>query len=137
VLFVDDNEDSRFIITTILELAGYEVMTAVTCAEGLRLARAEVFDLYILDNRLPDRTGIRLCRQIREFDRQAPIVFYSGASREVDKQVALSAGAQVFLTKPVSAEELTATVGRLLPEDGLNPLATIAGGEDGEGTPVI
>ena len=132
VLFVDDNEDARFIVATILERAGYEVRTAATSTEGLRLARAEVFDLYILDNRLPDRTGLELCRQVREFDRQAPIVFYSGASREIDKQVAISAGAQAFLTKQVSAEELTATVGELLLAGRPNSFITIAGDGDAE-----
>lgn len=80
ILFVDDNEDLRFMVKTWLSMHGYEVKTAESLASGLHQARSEVFDLYLLDADLPDGRGRELSDRIREFDRATPIVFYSGES---------------------------------------------------------
>src|SRR5262249_5781742 len=80
---------------------------------GLRLARRGYFDLYILDNWLPDGSGIGLCRNIREFDPHTPILFYSAAAYEYDIQEALRSGAQAYLVKPVKFDDLERAVARL------------------------
>jgi len=72
ILFVEDDADSQQLIG--LTIAGYSVVTAYDFTEGLRLARQRYFDVYILDNWLPDRTGVELCRHIREFDPHTPNV---------------------------------------------------------------
>lgn len=117
ILFVDDDEDTRIMIGTVLNLAGYQVTSVGTCREGLQVAQAEQFNLYLLDNWLPDGTGIDLCRQLRGFDSLTPIIFYSGAAYETDRQAALTAGAQAYLTKPAEMEELINLIVNLLVED--------------------
>src|SRR4029450_4335433 len=104
ILFVEDDEDAWEIVA--LTLAGYEIICARNFDEGLRLARRRRFDLYILDNWLPDRSGVELCRAIREFDPYTPILFYSAAGYKRDIEEGSSAGAQAYLVKPVSFNEL-------------------------------
>src|SRR5215475_2308031 len=91
ILLVEDHEDARDIAAISLE--EYTLIWARDCAEGLRLARQRYFDLYILDNWLPDGFGAELCSRIREFDPHTPILFYSAAGYTKDIQEALSAGA--------------------------------------------
>jgi two-component system OmpR family response regulator len=92
ILFVEDHEDNWEIVA--LKLSEYKFSFARDFDGGLRLARQGYFDLYIMDNWLPDGSGIGLCRAIREFDPHTPILFYSAAAYERDIQEALSSGAQ-------------------------------------------
>lgn len=114
ILCVDDDDDTCFMLSALLGQAGYEVLTASGVAEGLRLARGGRFDLYILDNRFTDGTGLDLCRQIREFDDTTPILFFSGLAQESDRQRGLGAGAQGYLIKPNDLDKLVETVARLI-----------------------
>jgi CheY-like chemotaxis protein len=82
ILFVDDHEDTRFLVITWLGTLGYEVTATHSVTEGLKLARSEAFDLYLLDSRLADGEGKELCEKIRELDELTPIVFYAGDIRE-------------------------------------------------------
>ena len=82
ILFVDDHEDTRFMIITWLGTLGYEVTATHSVSEGLKLARSGGFDLYLLDSRLADGDGKDLCEKIRGFDELTPIVFYAGDIRE-------------------------------------------------------
>jgi DNA-binding response OmpR family regulator len=82
ILFVDDHEDTCFLVVTWLGTFGYEVTTTHSVSEGLRLAKSESFDLYLLDSRLADGEGKDLCEKIRQTDEQTPIVFYAGDVRE-------------------------------------------------------
>src|SRR5262245_39088553 len=91
LLLVEDQEDSREIVALTLEK--YNLTYAHNFDEGLRLARRRYFDLYILDNWLPDGSGSELCRVIREFDPHTPILFYSAAGYARDIREALRAGA--------------------------------------------
>jgi DNA-binding response OmpR family regulator len=113
ILFVDDNDDIRFMVTQLLGKSDYEVMTTDCVSEALKLARDEVFDLYLLDSRFPDGTGKDLCERIRKFDHNTPIVFYSGDAHESDKQRALSCGAQAYVTKP-DIDGLPRTIARVM-----------------------
>jgi two-component system response regulator ResD len=99
ILFVDDHEDTRFMIKMWLAPSNYEVVTAESLSSGLRLAQSEPFDLYLLDTRLPDGSGRELCLKIREFDRTTPIIFYSGDTPERLRS-ALECGAQDYVMKP-------------------------------------
>ena len=117
ILCVDDNDDTCFMLSALLGRAGYEVRTASGVAEGLRLAESERFDLYILDNRFADGTGLELCRRIREFDSATPILFFSGLAHESDRQHGLDAGAQGYLVKPNDLDKLVETVTRLIGND--------------------
>jgi CheY-like chemotaxis protein len=98
ILFVDDHDDTRFLVKTWLARLNYEVATAENVEVGLQIARSEPFDLFLLDTRLPDGPGTELCAKIRQFDRTTPIIFYSGDAYESD--AALACGAQDFVIKP-------------------------------------
>lgn len=99
ILFVDDHEDTRYLITYLLGAWGYQVSAAQSIEEGLALARAGRFDLYLLDSRFADGSGTELCEGIREFDKATPIVFYSGDHPSRLKK-ALDCDAQGFVLKP-------------------------------------
>lgn len=113
ILCVDDEEDTCSMLVMLLGQENYEVSAVKTVSEALELARNESFNLYILDEWFPREAGLGLCRKIREFDRHTPIIFYSGAAFDSDKEEALYAGAQAFVAKPY-VEELLETVHRLL-----------------------
>ena len=99
ILFVEDHEDTRNMLTVMLGRQGYDLKTAPSFDEGLRMAREESFDLFLLDFHFADGTGRELCERIREFDRETPILFFSGSHPKV-QQEALSCGAQGFVLKP-------------------------------------
>ena len=100
VLCVDDDEDSRVMLTTLLKLALIEAKAVGTGAEALSSVQAEPFDLYMLDSRLPDVDGFELCRRLRAIDRNTPILFFSGAAFETDKKRGIEAGANAYVIKP-------------------------------------
>jgi DNA-binding response OmpR family regulator len=110
VLYIEDHEDTRELVTLVLEQRSYEVVTGATIESGLALAGSQQFDLYLLDSWLPDGSGLDLCRQIREFDKVTPIVFYSAAAYEIDKDQAINSGAQAYLIKPSQPSEVCAIV---------------------------
>ncbi len=114
VLYVEDHEDTRELITIVLRQRDFEVANAYTVDGGVRLASEERFDLYLLDSWLPDGSGLDLCRRIRKFDQVTPILFYSAAAYEADKNMALSAGAQAYLIKPSQTSELCDLVSSLI-----------------------
>jgi DNA-binding response OmpR family regulator len=109
VLYADDNEDDSLMLIALLGFSNVEVKPAKTANEAFQLAEAEQFDLYLLDNRLPDGSGLELCRKLRESNSQIPIVFYSGDAGESHKQAGLAAGADTYLVKP-AIDEVTATI---------------------------
>lgn len=100
VLCVDDDEDSRMMLTTLLKLALIDAKAVGTGAQALSSIQAEPFDLYMLDARLPDVDGFELCRRLRAMDRKTPILFFSGAAFESDKKKGMEAGANGYVVKP-------------------------------------
>jgi DNA-binding response OmpR family regulator len=69
-----------------------------------------------LDNRLTDISGVEICRQIRRFDKQTPIVFYSGSAYPKDKKEGLEAGANDYLVKPNDFDNLVPITIKLIKE---------------------
>lgn len=100
VLYAEDNEDACFMVTTMLGFSGIEVITAKSIAEAWQLAQTGCFDLYLLDSRFPDGSGLDLCRHLREYAPHTPVLFYSGDASENNVQDGLAAGACDYLTKP-------------------------------------
>ena len=100
VLYVEDDQDSREMLGFMLQMALIEAKSVGTAAEALSSIQAECFDLYLLDSTLPDLDGFELCRQVRDLDAHTPILFFSGAAYETDKQKALAAGANGYVNKP-------------------------------------
>ena len=114
VLYIEDHEDTRELVTLVLEQRNYEVVTGSTIKSGVVLAGTEEFDLYLLDSWLPDGSGLDLCKQIREFDKATPIVFYSAAAYEIDRDQAMRSGAQAYLVKPSAPSDLCNLVSSLI-----------------------
>jgi DNA-binding response OmpR family regulator len=114
ILYVDDHEDSRWMMKVLLEMWNYEVALAVAADDGLHLAQSEHFDLYLLDTHLPDESGFELCKRIFGVPGHAPVVFISRAPYEADKQRGLQAGAIAYLTKPLDFDVLEITLARLI-----------------------
>ena len=106
ILYIEDHADTCELVTLLLAQKSYEVVTGSTIASGVSLASAEEFDLYLLDSRLPDGSGLDLCQQIRTFDKTTPILFYSAAAYSADHERALQCGAQAYLVKPSQPSEL-------------------------------
>jgi len=78
----------------------YEVHTAATMEEACKLAGETHYDLYVLDKRLPDGTGVELCETLMTISPNVPCIFYTGDAYEVHRREALAAGASAFVAKP-------------------------------------
>lgn len=122
ILLTEDHADTRELMTLILE-PDYEVTSSATVTDALNLAKTSAFNLFIFDSRLPDGSGVDLCKQIRDFDGKTPILFYSALAFEADKISALGVGAQAYLVKPVDVPELLFTVRELI-ANNLKPAST-------------
>jgi DNA-binding response OmpR family regulator len=114
ILCVDDDADTCEMLSYFLGRSGYQVNVAASMADALKLAIEERFDLYLLDLRFSDGSGIELYKQIRAFDSLAPVVIFSGDVRECVRHEAMQAGVQHFFRKPVSLEDLQKTVALLI-----------------------
>ena len=109
VLVIDDEPQILRAVRTILTAKQFRVTTAARGEEGLTLAAAQAPDVIILDLSLPDIDGIEVCRRLREWT-QVPIIVLSVRDTEKDKVAALDRGADDYLTKPFSIEELLARI---------------------------
>ena len=114
ILYAEDDADTRELVSVVLQQQNCQVIATKSYDEALRLARAEHFDLYLIDNWMPGISGVMLCEQLREFDQHTPVLFFSGAAYETDRQRALASGAQGYLVKPADGDQLTAEVWRLI-----------------------
>jgi CheY-like chemotaxis protein len=119
VLIIEDDEDTRFVYSVLLQIEGYLVTSVGTMAEGLAHVLSTDYDLIIMDVRLPDGDGVELCGQIRSFNRITPIMFVSAAAYQKDVERGMESGAQAYLTKPASADELLEKVKYLLGRKGM------------------
>ena len=100
ILCVDDHEDTSEMLKLLLAQEDYEVVTAVTMEDALKLAKTEDFDLYVLDKRLPDGSGLELCKELSAVMPDVPCMFYTGDAYEVHRHEAIAAGADAFVAKP-------------------------------------
>ena len=114
ILYIEDHEDTQELVTLVLAESNHRVTATSSSKDALKLAREQRFDLYILDSWFADGTGIELCQRLREFDRRTPIMFFSGAAYETEKQAALDNGAQCYLVKPADIQVLKDEVNSLI-----------------------
>jgi DNA-binding response OmpR family regulator len=113
VLCVEDDEDTRYILKTMLGFSDLEAVVAPDADAALRLMECERFGLYVLDGGLRGVSGLSLCEQIRASDARTPIVIFSGHAYVSDIEAGMLAGANAYLVKPDSSE-LVPTIRRLL-----------------------
>jgi two-component system OmpR family response regulator/two-component system alkaline phosphatase synthesis response regulator PhoP len=116
VLVVEDDAHIRELVVLHLELEGHTAVALEDGAKALDLARAEPFDLLILDLMLPGLDGVTLCRAVRRESRNTdtPILMLTARREESDKVIGLDSGADDYLTKPFGVRELVARVRALL-----------------------
>jgi CheY-like chemotaxis protein len=115
ILYVDDHEDSAEMFRLLVSSPDYEVQTAQTIAEAVERAKFTAFDLYVLDKRLPDGSGMDLCVKLNELTPGVPCIFYTGDAYEIHRQEAIVAGATAYVPKP-DVEGLIGTVHKVLSE---------------------
>lgn len=100
ILCVEDDEDTCYMLTQLFKTLDYEVSTAASVQDALEVVQEKSFSLYILDARFNGASGMSVCRRIRELHPSVPVIIYSGAVFESDRQAALDAGADAFVPKP-------------------------------------
>ncbi len=113
ILVIEDDEDIARVEQTVLERAGYELRVTGSGAEGLELADTYKPDVVILDVGLPDISGLDVCTSLSNSN-NAFILMVSGHSREQDILLGLGLGADDYITKPFSGNELVARVASFL-----------------------
>jgi DNA-binding response OmpR family regulator len=113
ILCVDDHHDTSEMLKLLLSQEDYEVVTALSMEEAITLAKDEVFDLFVLDKRLPDGSGLELCEKLKVLAPGSACIFYTGDAYEIHRQEAFEAGADAFVAKP-DIEVLIKTVHDLL-----------------------
>ncbi|MCK5320247.1 response regulator transcription factor [Candidatus Parcubacteria bacterium] len=113
-LIVEDEKDICDFLKKSLESECYVVDTAFDGEEGLRLIQTSSYDMVILDNNMPKKTGLEVCKELRAEGNSVPILMLSVQSETTTKVDLLNAGADDYLTKPFSIDELNARIKALL-----------------------
>jgi two-component system, OmpR family, response regulator len=119
ILVVDDESNISDLIATSLRFVGFEVRTAASGSEALRVAEEFEPHAMILDVMLPDIDGFEVCRQIRNEGFQVGVLFLSAKDEMKDKVQGLTIGGDDYMTKPFSLEELVARLRALLRRIGV------------------
>ena len=114
ILCAEPNGDTCELIRLLLQQEGYEVKSASSVTDSLRLATSERFDLYILNDEYFDGDGIELCRRLRELHPGTPLLLISENASAPDHRRGLSAGTQAYIKTPEGLNNLVQTVNALL-----------------------
>lgn len=114
---VDDDEAMRKATTRLLEAAGHQVATYASARDFLNCAHASMAGCVILDMRLPDQSGLELQAALASRGIPLPVIFMTGYGLIADTVRAMQGGAVDFLTKPVDAQTLMASVSRAFAQD--------------------
>ena len=117
IMLVDDEPNLRDLLRQMLELGGYDVVEAIDGLEALEKLEETVPDIMILDVMMPNMDGVSMCKKLRAGTAFArlPIIMLSGKTQHRAVQEGLAAGANQYLCKPITIEELLQSVRALLP----------------------
>jgi DNA-binding response OmpR family regulator len=116
ILIVEDNPETLELLRRIVEKDGYKTVLANDGEKGLNYARRYSPDLIVLDRLMPKMNGLQVCKKLKEQDStsQIPIIFLTILDSETDIIDGLKAGADDYIKKPFSPDELSARIGRIL-----------------------
>ncbi|MFT5169752.1 MAG: CheY-like chemotaxis protein [Lysobacterales bacterium] len=112
ILIIDDALDVIKILSFVLEKEGYEVLTSQDGVEGLELILTHKPDVVLLDQHLPGKSGVDICKELKEIDefKDTPIYFISGSERnEVDDMI-IESGALGSIPKPFDMDQIKQTI---------------------------
>jgi DNA-binding response OmpR family regulator len=110
ILVAEDDQLTRKGLIEVLQAEGYETVEAADGAEALALFDRTEPDLVCLDIMMPEVDGYEVCRRLRAYPSEVPVIFISAKSEEIDKVVGLELGADDFLTKPFGIKEVVARI---------------------------
>jgi len=113
ILVVDDHEDTPEMLKLLFSESDYLVDAAHNIEQAMQLATTHQFDLYVLDKRLPDGTGLELCGKLNRLTPDVPCIFYTGDTYEIHRREAMAAGAHAYVLKP-EVEALVEAVHKVL-----------------------
>ncbi|MCL4128995.1 UNVERIFIED_CONTAM: hypothetical protein GTU68_065925 [Idotea baltica] len=114
ILFVEDEEHIRDAVKLNLELENYEVICAGDGPTAIKYHSEQHFDLVLLDIMIPDINGLQVCEKIRLTDQETPIVMVTAKDAPIDKIHGLKRGADDYITKPFSIEEVLLRIKNLI-----------------------
>ncbi len=126
ILLVEDEPGLVMTLTDLLSAEGYEVESATDGPSGLSKATHEAFDLILLDVMLPGKSGLEVCRDLRQQGKDVAVLMLTAKTQLYDRVVGLKLGADDYLTKPFEPPELLARIEALLrrvKRDKLMPVA--------------
>jgi DNA-binding response OmpR family regulator len=114
VLIADDDADILGLVRVRLERSGFAVISAQNGTEALELAASRDPDVAIFDVSMPGLSGIDVTRLLRETNAKLPVILLTGRAQETDVEAGAAAGADAYLTKPFSPQDLEARVRALI-----------------------
>lgn len=116
ILIADDEKDIRDLITFTLQFAGHEVIATSNGEDAYHQAIEVIPDVILLDVRMPRMTGYEACRQIKsnENTKNIPVVFLSAKGQESEVNAGIDAGAEAYILKPFSPDQLTEKITSIL-----------------------
>lgn len=123
ILLVEDDTNLGFIIADSLKSDGYDVTLKTDGVEGFKAFNDSDFHLCIFDVMMPKKDGLTLAKEVRNMDKNIPILFLTAKSNDQDKVEGFKSGGDDYLTKPFNVEELQLRVAALLKRVNIQPEA--------------
>ena len=114
IVIAEDDPDILELVNWRLQRSGYQVMAAMNGAEALDLIRRHKPQVALLDVSMPELTGLEVVRELRAAGDATPVVMLTARARPEDHAAGIDAGADLYLTKPFSPQDLVAAVQSLL-----------------------
>lgn len=124
ILVVDDEDNLRTMLVAALKFEGYDVVAAADGREGLRSVKESKPDLIVLDVMMPELDGFGMLKRLRESGDRTPVVFLTAKDTSADAVAGLGLGADDYLAKPFSLEELVARVEAVMRRVDSSPTAS-------------
>lgn len=117
ILIIEDNETNLELAATLLESKGFTVISARTAEEGLRLAQQLLPDLILMDFSLPGMDGLAATKNLRAnpVTRHLAVIGLSANAMKGDEEIALNAGCNGYLTKPINTRTFVSTIESFIP----------------------